>query len=195
MQRPPAAPQAEGIVPAWQTSALSQQPTGHVDWQVTTPPSPTPPSTGSQRPERQPSPGWHLTQLCPFVPQARVVVLVMHWLFWQQPLGQFDGPHGTWHCPVTQMRLLGRQSVHVAPPTPQAFEAAPPRQTPFWQHPLQLGQAPASAAVPPPEPASAMAHARAVQTPEAQAEHAAPPLPHAAASEPATHFPLASQQP
>jgi hypothetical protein len=87
------------------------------------------------------------------------------------------------------------QSAQAPPSTPQALVRLPVRQTPFWQQPRQLAQAPASI-IPPMVPASAATHAPAVQVSlRVQAAHAAPFAPQAAVLVAVTHCPIASQQP
>lgn len=192
MHRPPRVPQALGLVPGWQTFAMSQQPVVQVDSQESPASALVPPSTGVHRPMRHASRGWQSTHDSPWRPHACTVVVVMHSLLRQQPL-QFDGPHGAWQRPATQVRFCATQSTQTPPSEPQALAIAPERHVPFWQQPRQFAQV-APASEPFIEPASASEHAPETQAPW-QALHAAPAVPQAEVSAPETHWPAALQQP
>lgn len=197
---PPKVPHALGWVPGWQTPAMSQHPMAHVCEQPMPPSMPVPPSVGVHRPASQVSPAWHFTHRSPPMPHAAVVVVTKHWLSAvQQPLGQVADEQRTSQRFEKHSLFWVRQLLQAAPPVPHAFEATPTLHEPLSQQPVQPGHAPASALPPaalPPAlpPPVACAHTPFVHAP-LQATHAAPLVPHAVESVPATHAPDDEQHP
>jgi hypothetical protein len=121
-QDSPPVPQSFSVIPVWQTSAVSQQPVGHVvglhveAW---------------HEPVLQVSPGEHAVHAFPSVPHALVIVPDSQKpKASQQPIGQVDALHaGPVHVPVEQ-ESLGGHGKHALAPVPHANVLVPDSHIP-----------------------------------------------------------------
>ncbi len=178
-QAPPPVPQADVLVPDSHLPNASQQPVGHDDELHVAP---------SHAPETQVSPDGQARHALPPLPQA--LVLVPGWQVpegSQQPVGQVVESHGgVLQLPALQMSP-DAQVAHASPPVPHAALVVPDSQNPSASQ-QPFGQVAASQGGPLQAPP---VH----ESPGGHGTQALPPVPHAVALVPDSHFPKASQHP